>query len=83
MEKELKPLFSLKQVAEYCGKNYTTLKRYYTFPDFLPDPEYTVISENGRKFRKFTMEEAEEIKKILDSVTYGDLAEYTRKLRRK
>ena len=77
----MEPLFSLKEVAEFCGRNYSVLKLYYTFPDFLPDPENTTITEKGRKIRRFTLEEAKELKKILDSVSYGDLAKYTSEIR--
>lgn len=70
-------LYSLEQLAHYCGKSYETLRLYYTFDGFLPDPKHT-IKYPRKTTRRFTLEEMEEIKIILDSVEKGDLAHYTR-----
>lgn len=70
-------LYTLEQVAQYCGKAYETLRTYYTFDGFLPDPEHTI--KHGKKTtRKFTLDEMKEIKRILDGVQWGDLSQYTR-----
>lgn len=74
-------LYTLEQAAHYCGKAYETLRTYYTFDGFLPDPMNTV--KHGKKTtRKFTREELDELKHILDSVTWGDLARFTRPRRK-
>lgn len=70
-------LYTLKQMAQYCGKAYETIRTYYTFPGFLPDPEHTV--RHGRKTtRMYTLSEMDKMKKLLNNIEWGDISKYTR-----
>lgn len=81
MSKRKVSLYTMRQLAEYCGKSYETIRTYYTFEGFLPDPEHTV--RHGRKTtRLFTLEEMRRIKRRLDRVKWGSLSKYTRARRR-
>lgn len=73
-------LYNMKQLAQFCGKSYDTLRIYYTFDGLLPDPAYTIRHKN-KTTRKFTLKEMKKIKKILDNIQWGDIAEHTRKRR--
>lgn len=74
-------LYTMKQLAEFCGKSYETIRTYYTFKGFLPDPAHTV-RHRRKTTRLFTLEEMQRIKAILDQVRWGDLSKYTRKRRK-
>src|SRR5690606_24121613 len=71
-------LFNMKQLAQFCGKSYETIRFYYTLTDeegnpLLPDPKHTVKHKN-KTTRLFTLQEMREIKKILDNIGWGDIA---------
>jgi DNA-binding transcriptional MerR regulator len=64
-------LYTLDEVAEYVGRTPQLLRLYYS-QGLLPDPK-TVAGSAKKKIRKFTLDEANQLKNFFASVKKNSL----------
>jgi hypothetical protein len=75
--KEGKQLYTLAEVAKFCGRSYHLLRYYYAY-DLIPDPINTTKFSNGYKIRKFTYMEARNLRDFFKTVQPGSIARLRR-----
>jgi hypothetical protein len=74
-------LYSITEVAEYCGRTPQLLRLYYS-QDLLPDPVNTTGTAT-RKQRQFTLTEARSLRNFFASVKHGSLTATKRRAARR
>jgi hypothetical protein len=83
VSKELSPnkLYTLEQVADYCGRGYQCLRFYYS-QGLLADPINTTGTPK-RKIRMFTYMEARQLRDFFRTVQPGTISRLRRQVVKK
>lgn len=75
-------LMDMTQLAEYVGRHPTLLRKYYS-QGILPEPKHR-IAHATKTTRRFTIEEANAMKTLFDTMEWGTAAKIrTRSAKRK
>lgn len=71
-------LLTMGELAKYVGRHPQIVRRYFA-EGLLPEPAYRI--KHARKTtRKFTLQEAEAVKREFDNVHWGTFAKRRRRL---
>lgn len=73
MPNQTEKLYTLSEVATYCGRSLQLLREYYA-DGILPDPKFTRPFKRGvvvGKDRRFTQREMDQIRDFFESIKRG------------